>query len=87
MYRLKGHPVYLPHILLGLTITVVLTWVNYRGITASARLMKWTTFSFLALVVIFAIAGVKHGSLSNLQPLFSHTPLLSVLLVWQIVPW
>jgi len=87
LYRLNGHPVYLPHILLGLTITVVLTWVNCRGITASARLMKWTTFSFLALVVIFAIAGVKHGSLSNLQPLFSHTPLLSVLLVWQIVPW
>jgi basic amino acid/polyamine antiporter, APA family len=87
LYRLKGHPVYLPHVLLGLAITVVLTWLNYRGIAASARFMKWTTFTFLTLVVIFAIAGVKHGSVSNLQPLFSHTPLLSVLLVWQIVPW
>ena len=87
LYRLKGHPVYLPHVLLGLAITVVLTWLNYRGIAASARFMKWTTFTFLTLVVIFAIAGVNHGSLSNLHPLFSHTPLLSVLLVWQIVPW
>jgi APA family basic amino acid/polyamine antiporter len=87
LYRLKGHPVYLPHILLGLTITLVLTWLNYRGIAASAWFMKWTTFTFLTLVLIFAIAGVEHGSLSNLQPLFSHTPLLSVLLVWQIVPW
>jgi basic amino acid/polyamine antiporter, APA family len=87
LYRLKGHPVYLPHVLLGLAITAVLTWLNYRGIAASARFMKWTTFTFLTLVVIFAIAGVNHGSLSNLHPLFSHTPLLSVLLVWQIVPW
>jgi len=87
LYRLKGHPVYLPHVLLGLAITLVLTWLNYRGIAASAKFMKWTTFTFLTLVVIFAIAGVKHGNLSNLQPLFSHTPLLSVLLVWQIVPW
>jgi len=87
LYSLKGHPVYLPHVLLGLAITVILTWLNYRGIAASARFMKWTTFTFLTLVVIFAIAGVKHGSLSNLHPPFSHTPLLSVLLVWQIVPW
>jgi amino acid transporter len=39
------------------------------------------------MVVIFALAGAKHGSTSNLHPLFSHTPLLSILLVWQVVPW
>jgi amino acid transporter len=87
LYRLGGYPVYLPHVLLGLTITVVLTWLNYRGIQASARFMKWTTFAFLALVIVFALAGTEHGSVSNLQPLFTHAPLLSVLLVWQIVPW
>jgi basic amino acid/polyamine antiporter, APA family len=87
LYRLGGHPVYLPHVLLGLTITVVLTLLNYHGIQASARFMKWTTFTFLTLVIIFALAGARHGNVSNLQPLFSHAPLLSVLLVWQIVPW
>src|ERR1700730_3127856 len=87
LYRLGGYPVYLPHMLLGLAITALLTWLNYRGIQASARLSKTTTFTFLTLVIIFALAGAKHGSVSNLRPLFSHTPLLSVLLVWQIVPW
>ena len=87
LYRLGGYPVYLPHMLLGLTITVSLTWLNYRGIQASARLSKTTTFTFLTLVIIFALAGAKHGSVSNLYPLFSHTPLLSILLVWQVVPW
>ena len=87
LYRLGDHPVYLPHVLLGLAITIVLGWLNYRGIQASARFMKWTTLTFLTLVIIFALAGAKHGSVANLQPLFSHAPLLSVLLVWQIVPW
>ena len=87
LYRLGGYPVYLPHILLGLTITIALTWLNYRGIQASARLGKTTTFTFLTLVIVFAAAGATHGSPANLRPLFSHAPLLSVLLVWQVVPW
>jgi len=87
LYRLGGYPVYLPHLLLGLAITVVLTWVNYRGIKAGARLAKTTTFTFLALVILFALAGARHGNSGNLHPLFSHAPLISVLLVWQIVPW
>ena len=87
LYRLGGRPVYLPHILLGIGIAVPLTWLNIRGIQTSARVAKWTTFTFLSLVLVFAAAGTLHGRVSNLRPLFSHTPLLSVLLVWQVVPW
>ncbi len=87
LYRLGGRPVYLPHILLGIGIALPLTWLNIRGIQASARVAKWITFTFLSLVVVFAGAGALHGSASNLRPLFSHSPLLSVLLVWQVVPW
>ncbi|HEX6503114.1 MAG TPA: APC family permease [Terriglobales bacterium] len=87
LYRLGGYPVYLPHVLLGLAITVALVWLNYRGVQASARVAKTTTFTFLALVIVFASAGVANGKISNLQPLFSHSPLISVLLVWQVVPW
>jgi amino acid transporter len=87
LYRLGGYPVYLPHVLLGLTITVALTWLNYRGIQESAKLGKTATFTFLSLVIIFALAGARHGSAANFHPLFSHAPLLSVLLVWQVVPW
>src|SRR5215471_21131803 len=36
LYRLGGYPVYLPHVLLGLTLTVLLTALNYRGIQDSA---------------------------------------------------
>src|SRR5262249_55495330 len=87
LYRLGGYPVYFPHILLALAITGALIWLNYRGIQTSARLGKTTTFTFLSLVVVFALAGARHGNAANFRPLFSHSPLLSVLLVWQVVPW
>lgn len=87
LYRLGGRPIYFWRVVLGLTIAALLTWLNYRGIQASARFLKWTTFTFLSLVVIFATEGFSHGSISNLRPLFSHSPLISILLVWQITPW
>jgi amino acid transporter len=87
LYRLGNHPVYLPHIVLGLMITSFFTWLNYRGIQASARFLKATTFTFLTLVNLFALAGARRGSPANFYPLFSHAPVISVLLVWQVVPW
>jgi amino acid transporter len=87
LYRIGDHPVYLPHLLLGLGIIAFFTWLNYRGIRASTQFLKATTFTFLALVIGFAVAGAKHGSVSNLHPVFSHSPLTSILLVWQVVPW
>lgn len=87
LYRVGGHPVYFPHIVLGFAITVFFAWLNYKGIRASASFLKITTFTFLTLVVVFALAGAKHGNAGNLHPLFSHTPWMSVLLVWQVVPW
>jgi amino acid transporter len=87
LYRLGNHPVYLPHLVLGLLIAMFFTALNYRGIRTSTRFLKFTTFTFLTLVIIFATAGVKHGSTENLRPLFSHSPLISILLVWQVVPW
>jgi APA family basic amino acid/polyamine antiporter len=87
LYRLGNHSVYLPHVILGLIITGFFTWLNYYGIHASAKFLKFTTFIFLALVVVFALAGAQHGTVRNFHPLFSHAPLISILLVWQVVPW
>ena len=87
LYHVGNHPVYLPHIALGLAITVFFTWLNYRGIQTSTRFLKFTTFTFLTLIIGFALASGKHGSVANLHPAFSHAPMMSILLVWQVVPW
>jgi basic amino acid/polyamine antiporter, APA family len=87
LYRIAGRPVYLPHLIIGLALTGLLTLLNYRGIRLSATFQNWTSFGTLALFVIFVALGVSRGSTANIRPLFTHTPLISILLVIQIVPY
>src|SRR5436309_5406249 len=87
LYRIGGQPVYLPHVVLGLGLTGLLTLLNYRGIRLSATFQNWTAFGTLALFVIFVGIGITRGSTANFPPLFTHTPFISILLVLQIVPY
>jgi len=87
LYRIAGRPVYLPHLVIGLALTALLTLLNYRGIRLSATFQNWTSFGTLALFVVFVALGVSRGSRANIQPLFTHTPLISILLIIQIVPY
>lgn len=87
LYRIGGRPVYLPHLLIGLTLTGLLTTLNYRGIRLSATFQNWTSFGTLALFVVFVGVGVTRGSTANFPPLFTHSGFISILLVLQIVPY
>ena len=87
LYSVGGKPVYLPHLVLGLTLVAVLGIVNYRGIRLSATFQNWATFGVLTLFVVFVSFGAAHGSAANFVPLFSKSPFISVLLVIQIVPY
>src|ERR1700733_3316475 len=87
VYRVGSHPVYLPHLLIGLGLTGLITLLNYRGIRLSATFQNWTTFGTLALFMLFVGIGVSKGSARNFPPLFTHSPFVSVLLVMQIVPY
>jgi len=87
MYRIAGRPVYLPHLIVGLALTGLLTVLNYRGVRLSATFQNWTSFGTLALFAVFVVAGASHGSVRHLPPLFAHVPLVSILLVIQIVPY
>jgi APA family basic amino acid/polyamine antiporter len=87
LYRIAGRPVFLPRLVIGLALTGLLTLLNYRGIRLSATFQNWTSFGTLALFVVFVLLGVSRGSPRNFPPLFTHTPLVSILLVIQIVPY
>ena len=87
LYRVAGRPVYLPHLVVGLGLTALLTILNYRGVRLSATFQNWTSFGTLALFAIFVALGVSRGSPVNFPPLFTHAPLISILLVIQIVPY
>jgi len=87
IYRVAGRPVYLPHLIIGLGLTALLITLNYRGIRLSATFQNWTAFGTLALFVVFVALGASRGSPHNFPPLFTHAPLVSFLLVLQIVPY
>ena len=87
IYRIAGRPVYLPHLIIGLGLTALLTTLNYRGVRLSATFQNWTSFGTLALFIVFVALGASKGSPRNFPPLFTHAPLVSFLLVLQIVPY
>lgn len=88
VYSVAGRPVYLPHLVLGLTLTSLITLLNYRGVRVSATFQNWTTFGLIALFVVFTASGLAHGSTGNFEPLFAHgSAWISVFLVLQIVPY
>jgi amino acid transporter len=92
LYQVGGHPVYLPHLVLGIGLTAVITVINYHGIRLSSRFQTWTTFGLLAVFCVFAPLGWWHGRVEQMQPFFSHGSglsgaLLSTLAVLPIVPY
>jgi amino acid transporter len=87
LYRVAGRPIFLPHLAIGLGLTTLLTVLNYRGIRLSAVFQNWTSFGTLALFIVFVALGASRGSPRNFPPLFTHAPLVSILLVIQIVPY
>jgi basic amino acid/polyamine antiporter, APA family len=87
LYDVGGRPVYAPHLAVGLALTLGLLVLNYRGVQISARAQNIATALFGVLFAAFAVFGFARGSAANLRPAFSHTPLVSLLLTMQIVPY
>ena len=92
LYRVGGYPVYLPHVLAGLALTIVIVFVNYRGVHISARFQNITTFGLLVIFAVFATLGLFRGDPSNWQPLFADNRaalggFVSTLMVLQVVPY
>ena len=87
LYQIGGQPVFLPRLIVGLSLTGFLTLLNYRGVRLSATFQNWTAFGTIALVAVFVGFGAAKGSVQNFPPLFTHGAFVSILLVLQIVPY
>ena len=87
LYRVAGQPVFLPRLVLGMALTLLLATINYRGIRLSANFQK--TMSSMVLLIFLALVGISavRGVPANFHPAFRATPFLSILLTLQIVPY
>jgi APA family basic amino acid/polyamine antiporter len=87
LYRVAGQPVFLPRLILGIALTLLLATINYRGIRLSANFQK--IMSSMVLLIFVALVGISavRGAPTNFHPAFRATPFLSILLTLQIVPY
>src|SRR5512146_960709 len=68
LYAIAGRPVFLPRLALGLGLTLLIVYLNYRGIRMSADFQKWTVFGLLAIFFSFTALGFSRGAWQNLSP-------------------
>src|SRR5438270_10515805 len=87
LYHVGGNAVRLPQIVIGFLLVAAIAYLNHRGIGVTARLQNWSSFFILACGAVFVLLAAMRGSAANLQPLFTHVPLISVVLVLQIAPY
>ena len=91
LYAIAGQPIYAPRLAVGLTLTALIVFINYRGIKPSGVFQDVMTFGLLATFAIFTLLGFAKRSPANMQPLFPRPGaggvFLSIFLVLQIVPY
>jgi len=91
LYSVAGKTIFAPRLAVGLALTAVIAFVNYRGIRHSGRAQNVTTIGLLICFAVFAALGFAHGDPARLEPVFARPgatgALVSILLVLQIVPY
>ena len=91
LYDVAGRTIYAPRLAVGVCLTALIGYVNYRGIRSSGRLQTATTIGLLVCVAVFVALGLLRGDPAGLPPLFARPgtggALVSTLLVLQIVPY
>ncbi len=72
LWTVAGWEVYFTWALVGVAGAVVMTWVNIRGIEASAFLQKIVTLMIMLVGVMLATGSLFSGDAGNLEPLFDN---------------
>ncbi|MFC2166114.1 APC family permease [Acidobacteriota bacterium] len=73
LYTSGGDPVHLGTLAFGLIGTLLLTYLNFRGIKSAVIFQEIFTYGLIILSLIFIIAGIFWGKTSNMTPLFAKT--------------
>ena len=87
LYSVGGEPVFLPRLIVGIAMTVLLGYLNYRGVKASGVFQNWATSLVILVFLLLVAVSIGKGSAQNLKPVLGHAPLVSILLTLQIVPY
>jgi len=73
IYSVAGGPVPVGSLLIGVGGTLVLTYLNYRGVRGAAAFQDVSTYGLIILALVFILAGIAGGSTENLRPWFQES--------------
>lgn len=74
LWNVAGWDVYLTWALVGMLGTVAVTWINFIGVQAAARVQTAVTVLIVLVGLAFVLAAPFGGSFDNLAPMFNQTP-------------
>ena len=86
LWDVGGERVYLSWVLVGSMGAATITWLNIRGVRASALLQQTVTACILGCGVMLLLGAANAGAPSNVEPLFS-TGSKGVLMVLIMTPF
>ncbi len=90
VYEIGGEQVYFTHLILAAVFTLLITYINFRGVQGSTKFQTWLTFAFIGCAFIFIAAAFISGEWRNLTPAFTYTgvsPMAGILSVVVTVPF
>lgn len=92
LYSVGGYPVSLLSIITGIVLSLLIIYMNYHGVKASARFQTIATALIFICTAAFTLIALVKGSFSNMTPLFAgggSTPAIlgSIIAVMGIVPF
>ncbi len=70
VYRVGSQPVFFWRLVLGVALTLFLTFLNYRGIRLSANFQKGMTSVVLLIFISLVAISTARGTPANLHPVF-----------------
>lgn len=73
LYTSLGEQVRAGTVALGIAGTVVLTWLNVRGVKVAARAQDALVVVLLGMALVFVFSGILRGDGANLRPYFQRS--------------
>lgn len=71
LWQIAGWDVTAGFVGIGIMTSLILTWLNIRGVRPAAVVQQVVTFAILASGAIFLLGVTVNGQVANFQPLFS----------------
>lgn len=70
LWTVQGFEVHLGFVAIGIGSAAFVTWVNVRGVAASAGLQKLVTSIIVVVGLVFLVGAAGNGAREHMQPLF-----------------